>query len=341
MPKLVASELTVEQFGALKNSAGKNQARPTEMSSFLKCCINCLPGMNHPNPEVKGYPLVGFGRSALFISFQFLVGAVIHFAYLDAGCRQYTFDDDSLYDDGEKSTYYEEGWDGAGKPEDCTGKVIGLRPSSIVSVLATVGGLASAIAMPVAGAIVDATDKRHAFGLTSAVVLVVSNAAQIFINADTWLVMTIVQAIVCTSSFFSLALVVYAYLPELFTSEEESVAVTAHGRLYEQAGMLGMVVLTTAVTLGFGMGIVSTAVAGQIIAVCMGAPCLFVGFRLYKPRKANRQVCLCACSKCRVGNGTLHKTTEGGSFLFKYPYLFVLWRATLRTSRLCFACILP
>jgi hypothetical protein len=48
----------------------------------------CLPDCDHPNPEVRAYYSIGFGRSALFISFNFLVAAIIHFAYLDAGCRR-------------------------------------------------------------------------------------------------------------------------------------------------------------------------------------------------------------------------------------------------------------
>ena len=160
----------------------------------MACCYCC----DHPNPEVRAYYFAGFGRSALFITFNFLVSAIIHFAYLEAGCIQY--DDDAFkgggFDDGEKDSFYEEGWGGSGsgsKPEECAGKVHGLKPSSIVSVLATVGGLVAMFGMPLAGAIVDATDKRKEFGAASAVVLVVSNAMQIFITKDTWLVMVIIQ----------------------------------------------------------------------------------------------------------------------------------------------------
>ena len=101
--------------------------------------MRCVcPGFDDPNPEVLAYYYVGVGRGCLFISFNFLIAAVIHFAYLDAGCRKYDIDDDTNFDDGEKSAFYEKGWDGAGSPDHCGGKVYGLRPSSIVSVLATV-----------------------------------------------------------------------------------------------------------------------------------------------------------------------------------------------------------
>jgi MFS-type transporter involved in bile tolerance (Atg22 family) len=191
------------------------------MSSFgsrlAACCADC----DNPNPEasfeeipivflqsfhlslnqVRAYYFAGFGRSGLFMTFNFLVSAVIHFAYLDAGCVRYgdeAFGDDGNFDDGEKSSFYEKGWEGSSngsgsKPVECMGTVLGLKPSSIVSVLATVGGLVAMFGMPLAGSIIDATDKRQEFGAASAAVLVVSNAVQVFITQDTWLVMVIIQ----------------------------------------------------------------------------------------------------------------------------------------------------
>ena len=90
---------------------------------------------------------------------------------------------------------------------DFGAQVYGLKPNSIVSVLATIGGLVTALGMPLAGSIIDATDKRLGFGRAMAGVLVVSNAAMVFITPDTWLVMTLLQAVVATFSFSGLTLV--------------------------------------------------------------------------------------------------------------------------------------
>jgi MFS family permease len=238
-----------------------------------------------------------------------------------------------MYDDGEMSKYYEKGWDqeeSTHKPKECTGKVYGLKPSSVVSVLATIGGLVAALGMPIAGSIVDATDKRHSFGVACAWILVISNAAMCFLTRATWFAMTLLQAVVATFSFYGVSLVVYAYLPELFDNEAECVRVTSVGRTYEQAGMLVLIVLTTGISLGMGLDVVGTAVVAQvnthdkvvfvcvmltftplfcyllscdclrllafasspwkILAVVLGAPTLLNAFRLYRPRKANRQV---------------------------------------------------
>jgi hypothetical protein len=94
----------------------------------------------------------------------------------------------------------------------------------------------------------------------------------------------------CTFSFFSVSLVVYAYLPELFDNQADNVRVTAQGRLYEQGGMLGLIVLTTIVSLGLGLDVVATAIFAQALAVVFGGPVLYKAFQLYKPRKANRTV---------------------------------------------------
>ena len=164
MPKLIAHGLSQDEFNQHLSAKSPTTATPRLTHALgsdrtnMDAMFRCLPGFDHPNPEVRAYYLVGFGRACLFISFNFLVAAVIHFAYLDSGCRQYGLDDDSAaYDDGEKNAFYAEGWAKAegGKPGDCEGKVYGLRPSSIVSVLATVGGLVSAFGMPIAGAIVS------------------------------------------------------------------------------------------------------------------------------------------------------------------------------------------
>mmetsp|Transcript_74887 Transcript_74887/g.146528 ORF Transcript_74887/g.146528 Transcript_74887/m.146528 type:complete len:547 (+) Transcript_74887:119-1759(+) len=291
MPQIDTSTLSKqESFDARKS---------TEMTSNAKdpkrpCYTACLPDSDNPNPEIRGYYLVGFGRSALFISFNFLVAAIIHFAYLDAGCRQYELDDDKLYDDGEASKYYERGWDeekgSGGNPDQCQGRVYGVKPSSIVSVLAVIGGLVSAVGMPLAGSVVDATNKRHAFGLACASVLVVSNLAMVFLSRDTWLAMVLLQAIVATFSFFGLSVVVFSYLPELFETEEQCVEVTTFARLYEQSGMLVLLVLTIVIGLALDLGVVSLSVVAQTLAVVLGGPAVIFAFKLYKPRKANRKL---------------------------------------------------
>ena len=125
-----------------------------------------------------------------------------------------------------------------------------------------------------------------------------------------------VQAIVCTFSFFSVSLVVYAYLPELFDNQDDNVRVTAQGRLYEQSGMLGLIVLTTIVGLSLGLGVVNTAMFSQALAVIVGGPALYFAFQLYKPRKANRQVPL---GRWLIVDGFLHQAAMFQKLKSEYP----------------------
>jgi len=177
-------------------------------------------------------------------------------------------DDDDLFDDGEKGRFYEKGYkeDGAELkgPDDCDGKVYGLKPSSMVSVLGSIGGLVAALTMPLAGSIIDATDARHFFGRGCATLFVVSNAAMIFITRENWFYMMLLQATVATFAYYGTVLVVYAYLPELFDNEADCVRVTTYGRLYEQGGMLTLIVITTIVSLGLGLDVAGTAVTAQV-----------------------------------------------------------------------------
>ena len=181
-------------------------------ASTMQCCRRC-PGCDTDNPDVRGYYFATTGRTILFISFMFLNVAILEFGYRDAGCRTYELDDRD-FDDAEVAKYYEKGWiaEDGDKPAKCTGKTHGVNPVSLIALMATIGGLSSAVVMPLAGSVVDATDHRLAFGRFTAALLVLANAAMIFINEHSWFPMAIVQASVASFSYIAFAVVVFAYL---------------------------------------------------------------------------------------------------------------------------------
>ena len=98
--------------------------------------------------------------------------------------------------------------------EVCEGKVYGFRPSSLITIIATISGLLSAFLLPIIGAVVDYTRHRKGLAITFTALVMTIQAIQIGTVQATWFVMAVLQAI---NGFFYQALMVaaYAYLPEI------------------------------------------------------------------------------------------------------------------------------
>ena len=98
--------------------------------------------------------------------------------------------------------------------EVCTGTVFGFKPSSLITIIATISGLLSASLLPLIGAIVDYTKHRRLLGKVLSTLIITIQAIQIGTFEPTWFPMAILQAI---NGFFyqASAVVAYAYLPEI------------------------------------------------------------------------------------------------------------------------------
>lgn len=100
------------------------------------------------------------------------------------------------------------------------GKVYGLKPSSLISLIATLSGILSCFFLPFMGAIVDYTRHRWSLGVISCSVLVLVQAIQIGTVQKTWFIMSILQAF---NGFVYqvVTLASYAYLPEIASEVTE------------------------------------------------------------------------------------------------------------------------
>lgn len=78
---------------------------------------------------------------------------------------------------------------------NCTGRVYGMAPSSVVSNIAVVSGVLSAFFMPLFGAILDYTRHRKLVGVVATTMMVMIQAVQIYTVPSTWFPMVILQAI--------------------------------------------------------------------------------------------------------------------------------------------------
>ena len=57
-----------------------------------------------------------------------------------------------------------------------------MEPSSMLALMAVIGGIATSFFMPYAGAVVDFSDHRLSFGKWCAAILTLTNVVQIFIK---------------------------------------------------------------------------------------------------------------------------------------------------------------
>ena len=98
--------------------------------------------------------------------------------------------------------------------DECTGKVYGLNPVSLISGIPVVSGVLGAFFMPIIGVILDFTPYRRFVGILFSVVFTVIQAIQIAIGEKTWFAMAILQAI-AGFCFIINVLTTIAYLPEI------------------------------------------------------------------------------------------------------------------------------
>ena len=94
-------------------------------------------------------------------------------------------------------------------------RVFGSSPSTVIPSIAVVANLLCAVAMPVVGAVVDYTSKRLATLRCMGAVFMFTNFVQIFLTAETWFAMTVIQASIGSVTFLAQVVCNAAYVPEL------------------------------------------------------------------------------------------------------------------------------
>ena len=153
------------------------------------CACNLYDG----NRDAIGMSWLASGRGMMVMSNVFMTTSLLWLSKNAAGC----------YDEATQSMI----------PE-CDKEIYGMKADSLITNIATLGAVLSALFMPICGAIVDYTPYRKHVGITTAVVLIVIQAVQIFTIQSTWLAMGILQGV--AAFVYQLQLVtVFAYYPEI------------------------------------------------------------------------------------------------------------------------------
>jgi MFS-type transporter involved in bile tolerance (Atg22 family) len=157
----------------------------TAFSIFFSCRLTDYPLSSIDSGQV--IILLGLGT--------FVVPALLYFATLEAGCEVELAEGETVL------------------PE-CNETVYGLKPSSMITTLASILSLCVAVLIPLMGAIVDYTNHRRRIGRWITFFVCCSALPQLFISEETWFPLTICLLITTTSAMGH-TLVLHAYLPDV------------------------------------------------------------------------------------------------------------------------------
>ncbi|GMI13738.1 hypothetical protein TrLO_g2468 [Triparma laevis f. longispina] len=190
-------------------------------------CCPCRPCCKWQNTEITAWALDASARGAMVISGIFLGVALLSAAKQAAGCE--------LNDDL------------CGEDPECSGKVYGFKPSSLLSIMGMVVGLLAACTMPIFGAIVDHTNWRWKIGAISACLLVAINVVQSSISQSTWALVAFLQ-IAAPYIYLVHCVVQYAYLPELTNDKNILSDITAQCNMWQFLTQVFYIIVVVVIT---------------------------------------------------------------------------------------------
>jgi len=221
------------------------------------------------DPEVLATYQAEVGTSMLFISGSFFVNvAILHLANEAAGCEP-----------GPRGTLTE-----------CTQRVHGVRPSSIVALISTAAGLLSSAFMPYAGAIVDHTSRRRAFGATMATLATVCMLSLAFLTTSTWFPLSITSISLGALAYYGHSIARWSYLREIVASDSDLFGVVASMRFWMLLGQLCFLGTIVLIASALGLGDVATSHLSQVVSVGVCGPMLFNAWRTFRPRPAKHSL---------------------------------------------------
>jgi UMF1 family MFS transporter len=241
-----------------------------------KDAITKSPQQRKEESEVFGWTLDAAARGvAVMGTAVFVSTELLRLAEEAAGCEVSDYDDD-IVDQVEA---------------ECTNRVYGMRPSSILTNIVMVVGLFSACVMPLVGSIIDHTPHRRAVGSVSAAALSVFILLQMLVMEKFWFLAAILQVLVAFAYTVHLC-AVYAYLPELTTNHETMVQYTARFSAAQYSGSVSFLILMVFILSlvngneQFMAAMLSQTVVFIVCALCFG----YAWTELFWPRPARHIV---------------------------------------------------
>lgn len=176
---------------------------------------------------------------------------------------------------------------------ECNEKIFGMRPTSLLTNIVMISGLASASLMPLVGSLIDHTPYRRMVGRVSAICLAFLIFLQIYALRYAWFLAAVIQ--VAVAFLYSVHLcAVYAYLPELTHNTETLVAYTSRFTAAQYgasvAFLLTMVGILRIAGIGYGQEVLAAQVSQTSVFLLVS---VFFGIAwsgLFKKREASQSV---------------------------------------------------
>ncbi|KAG7373013.1 vacuole effluxer Atg22 like protein [Nitzschia inconspicua] len=220
-----------------------NLTKSATASSHCDCC--CGWWKFQGVAKAKGFSYATIGNGSILISNVFLSSSIIFLASQEAGCIDET----------------------TGRLTECTTRVYGFLPSSLVNSIYGIASLIAAFGMPLFGAIIDFTSHRRSVGRWLAFGLWLIQTIQIGTVSQTWFAMAVLQAVAGVLFEFHFLLAV-SYLPDILRYEVSYETMNRFNRTFfglqfgSQTFYLLVVIVVSTWIMG-GWGSVRTAQLGQ------------------------------------------------------------------------------
>ncbi|KAI2504075.1 Vacuole effluxer Atg22-like protein [Fragilaria crotonensis] len=142
---------------------------------------------DHGPVEATGLTLDAYARAYILMSSIFLGPALLQLATDAAGCESEL---------------------------NCDARIYGMKPSSVLSNIAVISGLAASLSMPIFGAVVDHTSYRQQVGKYSAYALSTVKLVEAIVSSSTWFFVAWLQ-VLSGLLFYIHIVATYAYTCEL------------------------------------------------------------------------------------------------------------------------------
>jgi MFS transporter, UMF1 family len=159
--------------------------------------------------------------------------------------------------------------------QDCDERVFGMKPSSLLTNIAMLSGLCSAISMPLIGAIIDHTSFRKEVGALTAYTLCIIKGLETMISIHTWIYVAMFQVI--TGVLYSTHITVtYAYVSELSKDPVEQTRYNSFYFVIMYISILLFIAEVMGISTFLGADTVGIAKVSQVLT-CLSTT-LFFGF---------------------------------------------------------------
>lgn len=163
-----------------------------------------------------------------------------------------------------------------------TARVHGFLPSSILTNIATIAGLVSALILPLAGAIIDHTPHRRLVGLCSALALSIIKGVEIGISSDTWFAVAWLQlASVILLQLLTVA--EYVYAAELSSQPEQQSKYQSHFVLCMYLSLIFYDMQVFIAAKALELDGIETAKLAALLSSLWSAPLFYVAWTYFFP----------------------------------------------------------